>query len=254
MRARKRFGQHFLTDDMIIQQIIEQFAAQKDDVVVEIGPGYGALTTHLLQNLPALNVIEIDRDLSAELDENFRDKDLTIYNQDVLTFDFTEISPTPHSLRIIGNLPYNISTPLIFHLANYKTLIHDALFMLQKEVVDRLTAPPGDKTYGRLSIMAQYHFTITQVLDVPPEAFTPPPKVESAIISLTPHNDYHVNDEERLSLIVREAFNHRRKTLKRALKDIVTLETFEHAGIDPTARPETLTVQQFCDLADSGSD
>ena len=250
-QARKRFGQNFLTDTALIERIIHSINPQPDERLVEIGPGLGALTAPLLKLVNQLDVIELDRDIIPKLQLNcgYNDK-LVIHNCDVLKFDFTRLSTEGHKLRIIGNLPYNISTPIIFHLVQFASLIKDMHFMLQKEVVERLAARPGNKDYGRLSIMAQYHFKITPLFLVPPEAFDPRPKVDSAIVKLQPHIDKPVvvEDEQLLSSVVTQAFSQRRKTLRNVLKHLCSPEQLLAAGIDPGQRAEELDLQAYANL------
>lgn len=250
-QARKRFGQNFLTDVALIERIINSINPQASDKVVEIGPGLGAITCPLLKLIDKLDVIELDRDIVPKLQLNcgFNDK-LVIHNCDVLKFDFNSLAEGDHKLRIIGNLPYNISTPIIFHLVQYADIIRDMHFMLQKEVVQRLAAKPGNKDYGRLSIMAQYHFKITPLFLVPPEAFDPRPKVESAIVKLQPHGikPVEVADEQLLSSVVSQAFSQRRKTLRNVLKNLCSPEQLVAAGIDPAQRAEQLDLQAFANL------
>ena len=261
LKARKRFGQHFLQDKNIIRNIILSINPKPEDHLIEIGPGQGALTFPLIEAYPELkqNLIEIDRDLVAFLKNQFSKNQpkfnhINIYESDVLNFDFSELNLSP--LRIIGNLPYNISTPLLFHLIKYKDIIKDMYFMLQKEVVDRMAAAPHTKDYGRLSIMIQYDFDVIPLFDVPPSAFYPPPKVESAIVKLVPKiraESEKVLDHHLFQHIVREAFQHRRKTLKNALKAYLTEEAMIKYHIDPTLRPEALSVGDYVKLANQMS-
>lgn len=250
--ARKRFGQNFLHDERIIQAIVRGFAPLPGQRVVEIGPGLGALTRHLLPFLAEMHVVELDRDLAARLPQTFAGQGtLHIHQADALRFDFRTLATGPHSLRIIGNLPYNISTPLIFHLLESAPLVDDMHFMLQKEVVDRLAAAPDTPDYGRLSVMVQYRCRVDWLLAVPPGAFNPPPKVHSAVVRLTPHRDlpYPCENEALLQKIVSAAFNQRRKTLRNGLKELATDADFDAAGIDPGLRAEVLSVAQFVQLA-----
>jgi len=251
-KPRKRFGQNFLTDNHVIEQILQAINPHAEDKLVEIGPGLGAITLPLLHRVNHLDVIEIDRDLIPKLKFLCEGEgQVTIHESDVLDFDLNTICNTDSSLRVIGNLPYNISTQLIFHLLKQKHLIKDMHFMLQKEVVDRMNAAPGSKTYGRLSVMVQYYCQTRALFSIPPQAFKPEPKVTSAIVKLVPHKKipHPVHDEQRFAVIVREAFNHRRKTLQKALKDIVTADAFAKANIDPKQRPEQLSLQDFVALA-----
>ena len=241
---RKRFGQNFLVDPYIIAKIVDEISPQKDDRVIEIGPGLGALTKPLLQQLDHLTVIEIDRDIVAQLKTLFTPDKLTIYATDALRFDFSSLG---NQLRIVGNLPYNISTPLLFHLSQYSENILDMHFMLQKEVVQRLTAKPGISDYGRLSVMMQYHFNMTHVFNVLPQSFLPAPKVDSAIIEMIPRpkKNKSAHDETLLSQIVLAAFSQRRKTLRNTLQQYLTTDDFNRIGIDSRVRAENLSVENF---------
>ena len=250
-RTRKRFGQHFLHDRNLVDLMVRTLGLQKDDTLVEIGPGRGALTYPLLEQLPHLHVVELDRDLIALLRQENSPERLTIHESDALRFDFRTLKPADKPLRVIGNLPYNISTPLIFHLLSQADAISDMTFMLQKEVVDRLTASPGTRDWGRLSIMVQYHCQADYLFFVPPGAFSPPPKVDSAVVRLIPHASppHPANDEEHLRRLVAQAFTQRRKAIRNSLKSQVTLEQFEQAGIDAGLRPDQLTVADYVTLA-----
>jgi len=250
--ARKRFGQNFLTDTSVIDRIIHSINLHEDDRLVEIGPGLGALTCPLLSITGKLDVIELDRDIIPKLRLNCGLKGtLNIHNCDVLKFDFAELIENNEQLRIVGNLPYNISTPIIFHLVKYARQIKDMYFMLQKEVVERLAAKPGSSNYSRLSVMSQYHFKISPLFLVPPESFNPRPKVDSAIVCLQPYNTKPVNveDEKAFASLVTQAFSQRRKTIRNVLKKICTPEQLEAAGIDPGQRPQEFNLQQFADLS-----
>jgi 16S rRNA (adenine1518-N6/adenine1519-N6)-dimethyltransferase len=244
---RKRFGQNFLHDTQVIQAIISAIAPKSKQHIVEIGPGTGALTRPLLESNCQLDVIELDRDLI----ENLKNLQLRIFNKDVLKFDFKELMTTDLPLRIVGNLPYNISTPLLFHLLKYQDDIMDMTFMLQKEVVDRMIAAPASSEYGRLSVMLQYHCQIEKLFDVSPDAFTPAPKVDSSIVQLIPYSEppVMVNDHKYFVRLVTSAFAQRRKTLRNNLKNLLDITDIEAAGINPQARAETLTLQQFAQLA-----
>ncbi|MCW9015252.1 MAG: 16S rRNA (adenine(1518)-N(6)/adenine(1519)-N(6))-dimethyltransferase RsmA [Gammaproteobacteria bacterium] len=250
-KARKRFGQNFLTDTSVIDRIIQSINPHATDKLVEIGPGLGALTCPILSIVGEMNVIELDRDIVPKLRLNcgLQNK-LHIHNVDVLKFDFNQLVNDDEQLRIIGNLPYNISTPIIFHLVNYAEHIQDMHFMLQKEVVDRLAAPAGSSEYSRLSVMAQYHFQVLPLFLVPPEAFNPRPKVESAIVRLVPHKTRPVTvpDEKAFAALVAQAFSQRRKTLRNVLKGHCTTEQLEAAGINPGQRAQELSLQQFAEL------
>lgn len=256
---RKRFGQNFLQDTAIIYAIIESIYPQENDLMVEIGPGLGALTFPLMQSIKPLHVIEIDRELVKNLQKNFSKDQLIIHEADVLEFDFGQFrqyaTEQVTRLRVVGNLPYNISTPLLFHLLSFHSLIVDMHFMLQKEVVDRLIAEPDSSDYGRLSVMLQYHCAMEKVLDVPPMAFYPPPKVDSAVIRLHPYKapPYQAHDEKQFAQLVKMAFSQRRKTLRNNLRTYISDEQFEKACIDAQRRPETLRVEEFVRLANERS-
>lgn len=250
--ARKRFGQNFLTDHNVIERIVAAFGPRPEQTVVEIGPGLGALTQYLLPKLGRLQVVELDRDLAARLPETLAGMgELTIHEADALKFDFSTISPGPAGLRVIGNLPYNISTPLIFHLLEHADSIADMHFMLQKEVVDRMCAEPGSGDYGRLSVMLQYRCQVDFLFQVPPGAFSPPPKVDSAIVRLTPHatKPYICTDENLLQQVVSTAFTMRRKTIRNALKAYAEPATLEAMGLDLSLRPEALSVADYVHIA-----
>lgn len=251
--ARKRFGQNFLNDQYIIDSIVAAIHPQRSEALVEIGPGLGALTEPVGEHLDALTVIELDRDLAARLQTHpFLGPKLTIFQQDAMTFDFASLAQERgQSLRVFGNLPYNISTPLMFHLFSYTGAIKDMHFMLQKEVVNRLVAGPGSKAYGRLTVMAQYYCQVIPVLEVPPESFTPPPKVDSAVVRLVPWQQlpYPVSDVRMLSRITTEAFGKRRKTLRNSLGHLFSAEALDEMGIDATLRAENISVAQYCQLA-----
>src|SRR3990167_2002498 len=249
-QPRKRFGQHFLKDESVLRAIVSALTLQKNDTVIEIGPGLGALTTVLLQHLNHLTVIELDRDLIKTLHNTF-DQRVTIYNEDALQFDFQSLSQAKHDLRIVGNLPYNISTPLLFHLFSQRHVIRDMHFMLQKEVVLRLTAEVGSADYGRLSVMSQYFCDNTYLFTVGPHAFQPAPSVDSAVIRLTPKSVLPLTTPvfQIFSDVVKEAFNYRRKTLLNSLKRLLDPETLKIAGINPGARAQELTVAEYCRIA-----
>ncbi len=249
-RARKRFGQNFLHDRRVIENIIRQFNPQPAQTVVEIGPGLGALTGPLLERLDHLHVVELDRDLVERLDQQYHRR-LTIHAQDALKFDFRELVDNGARLRVIGNLPYNISTPLLFHLLDQADVVSDMMFMLQKEVVQRMLAGPGSKVYGRLSVMLQSRCEISKVLDVGPGAFTPAPKVESAVVALTPRDKAldPVCEAPCFARLVKASFAQRRKTLRNNLKSCLDSEQISTAGIDPSCRAETLSLEDFIGLA-----
>lgn len=250
--ARKRFGQNFLQDKSIISQLIASAQTQPYQHWVEIGPGLGALTAPLLRTGVRLDVIELDRDLVSLLHTAFHDHpQLTIHSADALHFDFTALATDAEKLRVIGNLPYNISTPLLFHLLSNAHCIQDMHFMLQKEVVNRMCAAPGSKQYGRLSVMVQYYCATEWLFDVPPESFDPIPKVMSAIIRLTPHltPPVVINNIENLNRVVTEAFSQRRKTLRNCLKKLLDEDALIQLNIDPNARAETLSLADFAKLS-----
>ena len=240
-QPRKRFGQNFLVDHQIINQIISTISPKNDDSIVEIGPGKGAITFPIIKHLDHLSAIEIDRDLISILKSKEQEK-LTIYQADALTFDFSQI---PNKLRIIGNLPYNISSPLLFHLLDYRKQIIDMTFMLQKEVVDRIVAPPGNKTYGRLSVMMQAFYEVELMFVVPKESFEPQPKIESAILYLKTREQPLVKNSKPLEEIVKLAFSQRRKTLKNCLKSVLNQSQTE---IDLSQRADMLSTENFVTL------
>jgi 16S rRNA (adenine1518-N6/adenine1519-N6)-dimethyltransferase len=250
-KARKRFGQNFLNDDYVIDQIVSAIAPNDDDIMVEIGPGLGALTEPVCDIVSQLNVVELDRDLAKRLREHpFMSSKLNVIEADALQFDFTELADQG-PLKVFGNLPYNISTPLMFHLFTFTNKIKDMHFMLQKEVVNRLAARPGHKNYGRLSVMAQYYCTVVPVIEVPPEAFTPPPKVDSAVVRLIPHQTppVQVNELKALEKVTALAFNQRRKTIRNSLKSVIDADVLTRIGIDPVWRAEGLSLAQFALIA-----
>lgn len=254
-KPRKRFGQNFLVDRNVIDKIIRVVQPRADDHIVEIGPGQGALTLPLLGKVDSLDVIELDFDLIPRLqqlaDHSQGKGALVIHQGDALKFNFKELAGNGKKLRVIGNLPYNISTPLLFHLLDSAEVIEDIHVMLQKEVVDRLAAKPGTSDYGRLTVMMQYRCGITPLFNVAPGSFNPVPKVDSAVVKLQPYTvlPYPCRDEKLLSNLVRQAFAQRRKTLRNSLKTVMTAEQITAAGIDPGLRAETLTVAQFVHLA-----
>lgn len=250
-RPRKRFGQHFLHDAEVIARLVSAIRPGERDHVVEIGPGEGVLTGPLLEAGARVTAIELDRDLAAALPERlgFPER-LEVIQADVLQVDLAAVGGA--GMRVVGNLPYNISTPIMFRLFEWRELIADMHFMLQKEVVDRLVAGPGSKQYGRLSVMAAFHCRMERLFNVPPDAFRPPPKVDSAIIRMIPK----ALDEATLARltpledVVRRAFGQRRKTLRNALKGLVDENQLESAGVDPKARAETVPLEGFLTLAD----
>ncbi|SMF29031.1 16S rRNA (adenine(1518)-N(6)/adenine(1519)-N(6))-dimethyltransferase RsmA [Pseudogulbenkiania subflava] len=245
---RKRFGQNFLQDASVIESIVHAVNPQPGDIVVEIGPGLGALTRPLLARLPHLHVVEIDRDIISRLKSEFPPERLTIHEGDALAFDFSTIGTR---FKLIGNLPYNISTPLLFHLASYGDRVVDMHFMLQKEVIERMVAEPSTADYGRLTVMLQYRFEMEQILHVPPGAFWPPPKVESAVVRMIPAPGRCgvATDEAELEALVTLAFSQRRKTLRNNLKGVLDEADFAALGIDSGLRPENLTVEQYVAMA-----
>ncbi len=247
-KARKRFGQNFLVDQQIIADIIRTINPQPDDNMVEIGPGLGALTRPLLKKLNHLHVVEIDRDIIERLHTDYPQDKLTVHAGDALKFDFATLSSP---LRIVGNLPYNISSPLLFHFSSYKSRITDMHFMLQNEVVERMVAEPSTPAYGRLSVMLQYRFYMEKLLDVPPQAFRPAPKVDSAIVRMIPLplDAVLVKDEALFAEIVSAAFGQRRKTLRNTLKAYMDDSGIEQLGIDPQLRAENLGVAEFAKIA-----
>ena len=248
-RPRKRFGQHFLADPGVVDAIVRHIRAGKQDVVVEIGPGKGAITDILAQQAGQLHAIELDRDLAEALRMRYAGTpSVTIHEADALTFDFADLG---ERLRIVGNLPYNISTPLLFHLLNFRDRILDMHFMLQKEVVDRMAAPPGTKAYGRLGIMLGCHWRIESLFDVDRESFEPPPKVTSAVVRLDPlpPGTFPVDNEASFSTLVATAFMQRRKTVRNSLKALAESSDFEAVGIDAGKRPEQLSIAQYVALA-----
>jgi 16S rRNA (adenine1518-N6/adenine1519-N6)-dimethyltransferase len=252
--ARKRFGQNFLHDDYIIDQIVTVIGPQKNQHMVEIGPGLGALTEPVCELIDALTVIELDRDLAARLRTHpFIASKLTIIEADALKYDFSQLLSDNKPLRIFGNLPYNISTPLMFHLFSFANKVQDMHFMLQKEVVNRLAASPGNKSYGRLSVMAQYHCQIIPVLQVPPGAFNPPPKVDSAIVRLVPHQQKPVSllNEDTLHKVCAQAFNQRRKTIRNSLKESLNEQQLIDLDINPELRAENLSLEQYAKIANA---
>ena len=241
---RKRFGQHFLTDQAVIADIVAAIRPHADDVMVEIGPGLGALTTPLSAVLHHLHAIEIDRDIIARLHRAYPPARLSAHAGDVLEFDFSVL---PRELRVVGNLPYNISTPLLFHLTRYAERIRDMHFMLQKEVVERMVAPPGGRDYGRLSVMLQYRFDMELLLEVAPGAFSPAPKVDSAVVRMLPRPKAQLTavSEAGLAQVVRRAFGQRRKTLRNALAGLLEAEDYAALEIAPGARAENLSLADF---------
>ncbi|MEM7378350.1 MAG: 16S rRNA (adenine(1518)-N(6)/adenine(1519)-N(6))-dimethyltransferase RsmA [Pseudomonadota bacterium] len=252
-RPRKRFGQHFLTDTATVSRIVRQVHPAEGLALVEIGPGLGALTLPLLRACKTLHALELDRDLVPRLARAAADiGDLTVHQGDALAFDFTALSQTLQApLRLVGNLPYNISTPLLFHVCAHKAVVESMHFMLQQEVVDRLAATPGNKAYGRLTVMVQYHCQVVPRFGVPPSAFDPPPRVDSAVVSLVPHATppFEVGSLDGFRALVSAAFNARRKTLRNALSGWLDAEHIAAAGVDPQSRAERITPDQYAALS-----
>ncbi|MGD2052929.1 MAG: 16S rRNA (adenine(1518)-N(6)/adenine(1519)-N(6))-dimethyltransferase RsmA [Gammaproteobacteria bacterium] len=251
--AKKRFGQNFLVDNNVIDKIIHSINPQPDDHLIEIGPGLGALTQPLLHTVTRLDVIELDRDVIPELKNLDGSERLHIHNIDVLSFDFTSFTEAnfqQEKLRIIGNLPYNISTAVLFHLVKHRSIIRDLHFMLQKEVVERIAASVGSHDYGRLSVMMQLYFNISPLFTVSPQCFRPVPRVESAIIRLQPGTDCPVSAAEHADFesLIKQAFSQRRKTLRNTLKNTCSVAQLEAAGIDPGKRPQELGVNDYITL------
>ena len=253
-QARKRFGQNFLHDQSIIDRIIYSISPQVGDHLVEIGPGQGAITNPLASVGARLDCIELDRDLTKYLKANFKPLDhVTIHQQDILKFEVAQLNTADHSLRVIGNLPYNISTPVLFHLIKSHNLILDMTFMLQLEVVQRMSANVGDKNYGRLGIMLQYYCDVEHLFNVPATAFKPQPKVNSAIVRLTPHKQKPIiaQDIKMLESVVRSAFNQRRKTLRNSLKKLISDSGLTGLSVDLSLRPENLSLTEYVQISDA---
>lgn len=251
--AKKQLGQHFLADRYYIDKIVMAVNPKDGDRLVEIGPGQGAITLPLLRVHPKMTVIEFDRDLIAPLTAAAEPLgELTIVNRDVLRVDFTELADG-QPIRLVGNLPYNISSPILFHALEHAAVVSDMHFMLQKEVVDRMAAGPGSKVFGRLSVMLQAYCEVTSLFVVPPGAFRPPPKVDSAVVRLVPRDPASINikDHKRFAEVVKAAFGQRRKTLRNALNNVVSAEQFVAAGVRPDARAEQLDVAEFIALANA---
>ena len=250
-KPRRRFGQHFLIDEQIIEQIITVISPAPNDHLIEIGPGLGALTRMLVESDATLDVIELDRDLASALPQRLGNpENLRIHTMDALKTDFTALAEG-HALRILGNLPYNISSPLLFNLLDHRAVIADMHFMLQDEVVDRLVADPGSRDFGRLSVMVQLVCRIEKLFVVPPESFSPPPRVNSAVVRLIPRKTpaASVDQPDDFEQVVRQAFSQRRKTLRNSLRSLLDEEQLRAAGIDPGARPETLNLGAFAALS-----
>lgn len=245
-RARRRFSQNFLVDRTYIDRIVRAIAPCRDDHIVEIGPGLGALTEPLLGAAGRIDVIEVDRDAAAALEERCSGLPLTVHCTDFLKFDLAQLGD---GLRVVGNLPYHISSPILFAVDRYRDHVRDCHFMLQKEVVDRMVAVPASADYGRLSVMLQCRWCIERLFDVPPTVFRPQPKVWSSVVRLQPEQVVNIADPALFYRIVEAAFSKRRKTLRNALRQILTQADFEASGIDPGRRGETLSVAEFAALA-----
>ncbi|MAG77699.1 MAG: 16S rRNA (adenine(1518)-N(6)/adenine(1519)-N(6))-dimethyltransferase [Colwelliaceae bacterium] len=251
-QAKKRFGQNFLHNDAVISRIVDAINPETGENLIEIGPGLGALTEPVVERAGDISVVELDRDLAHRLRHHpFLAKHLTIHEIDALKFDFASLATEDKPMRIFGNLPYNISTPLIFHLLSFKSQVKDMHFMLQKEVVDRMAAAPNSKAYGRLSIMTQYQCQVQSVMEIGPEAFQPPPKVDSAIVRLIPHKEIKnpVKRLETLNQVCVTAFNQRRKTIRNSFKKLLSAEALESLGLSPTLRPENLSIDDYIKVA-----
>ena len=254
-KARKRFGQNFLHDKAIIGRIIAAIAPTADDHFVEIGPGQGAMTQPLSEHCGQLDVVELDRDLADQLEQLDWMAGIRLHRADALHFDFTTISDTPGSLRLAGNLPYNISTPLLFHILTYHQLFRDIHVMLQREVVDRMVAGPGSRTYGRLSVALAARCNVESLFVIKPGAFRPAPKVQSAFARLTPLQEPLITAAEAplFDEVLRCAFNQRRKQLGNALRPVLDADAIRAAGVDPQQRAEQLTVENFVALTREAS-
>ena len=248
--ARKRFGQNFLTDKLVLSSIIEAIDPRHGEAMVEIGPGLAAMTALLIKQLDHMHVVELDRDLVARLEKAYPPEKLTVHSADALKFDFSKLPvPAGQKLRIVGNLPYNISSPLLFHLADFADLVEDQHFMLQKEVVERMVAEPGTKAYGRLSVMLQWRYDMALMFIVPPTAFDPPPQVDSAIVRMVPTRRQLPCDGKRLEAVVAKAFSQRRKVIRNCVAGMFTEAQLVEAGIDPGVRPEAVSLEQYVALA-----
>lgn len=246
---KKRFGQNFLTDRQVLHDIIRAIAPAPDDLMVEIGPGQGAMTRLLLETLRRLQVVELDRDLVALLQKQFSPDRLLIHSGDALQYDFGALAGGERRLRVVGNLPYNISSPLLFHLAQYAPQVIDQHFMLQKEVVERMVAEPGGRDYGRLSVMLQWRYRMELLFIVPPEAFDPPPKVDSAIVRMVPIASPLPCKQPLLEQVVTKAFSQRRKVIRNCVAGLFGEQQLIDAGIDPQLRPEAVGLEQYVNLA-----
>ncbi len=247
---RKRFGQNFLTDDIVLHNIIRAIDPQPHDTMVEIGPGLAAMTSLLVEEVEQLHVVELDRDLVERLKKKFDPSRLVVHSADALQFDFSAIPvPADRKLRVVGNLPYNISSPLLFHLADIAQHVQDQHFMLQKEVVERMVAGPGSKTYGRLSVMLQWRYHMELMFVVPPEAFDPPPRVESAIVRMIPVAQPLPCDSSKLEQVVQKAFSQRRKVIRNCLAGMFEESDLLEVGVDPQLRPEAIALEHYVALA-----
>jgi 16S rRNA (adenine1518-N6/adenine1519-N6)-dimethyltransferase len=248
--AKKRFGQHFLTDHSVLQHLMEVIAPKADDAMIEIGPGLASMTRLLLESVSHLHVVELDRDLVKRLQSNFDPARLTVHAHDALQFDFDSVpSPENKKLRVVGNLPYNISTPLLFHLTGIAKRVQDQHFMLQKEVVERMVAAPGSKAYGRLSVMLQWRYEMQLMFIVAPTAFDPPPRVESAIVRMIPIEQPLACPEQALQQVVLKAFSQRRKVIRNCVAGMFSETDLHAVDIDPQLRPEAISLAQYVALA-----
>lgn len=249
---RKRFGQHLLVNPNTITSIVKAIHPKKEDRLVEIGPGRGAITIPILKNIGKLDAVEIDRDIAKEVAEQCRNiGQLTIHQSDVLNFDFNQLANIESPIRLFGNLPYNISTPLLFHLLSFSNVIIDMHFMLQKEVVNRITAKAGDSNYSRLSIMLQCNYKVESLFDISPNDFNPPPKVNSSFMRLLPDDGYFkkIKDHNLFNTLIETAFQQRRKTIKNSLSTLASEEQLTKANISLTQRPQEISIPQFIELS-----
>lgn len=256
-RPRRRFGQHFLRDPSVLERMVAAIAPRPGETLVEIGPGPGSLTRLLLERVGRLHAVELDRDLIEPLRRACSGVgELHVHQADALATDFLAFRTADEPLRLVGNLPYNISTPLLFHLGGYGNAVHDMHFLLQREVVARMAAAPGTRAYGRLSVMIQYRYRVEPLFDVAPQAFHPAPKVTSSFVRLLPHETppVAVRDVDALARLVTRAFSARRKTLRNALKGLLDESAITTAGIDPRRRPDTLSLAEFARLAEAVPD
>ncbi len=251
-QLRKRFGQHLLIDQSVIVQLVQAINVKPNQIVCEIGPGLGALTIPILNESQALHAVEIDQNLSAALIEKCKEVgELYLYQTDILKFDLKTISNKNQSIRLIGNLPYNISTPLLFHLLTFSSQIKDMHFMMQKEVIDRIVATTNSSSYGRLSIMVQSYFDVQKLFDINPECFNPPPKVMSSFLRLTPSTKFQatIKDRKTFGKVVQTAFQQRRKTIKNSLSTITTEEELHKADIEASLRAQEISIAQYITLS-----